>query len=138
MNTISVSEFSEIFYSARSNVVLMKWLPGNQHMSEREFNEQLDILFCTIDIFHSYTIYIDAYDFNYPIIKKTVQLIESFIKKCSAKTLALVTSKHLLGYLGIKKLIDKVKLSDEEIQLFNSREDGENWLHDRFEQRIIE
>jgi hypothetical protein len=129
MNKVFANEFSEINYCSIANAVLMKWLPDNRHMSECEFWEQLNTLFITSEVFRTSVMYIDAFDFNYPILENTIKLIKACLERCPVKTFILVKSQNLLGHMNILRLISKIPFKDKKFTLFESREEGKLWFN---------
>lgn len=105
MNVIYKSEYCEVYFSLCDDAAVLSWLPENRCMSEQDFNDQLDALFNTIEIYEPRIVYIDAFEFNYPILKHTVNLITHYLNNLSVDIYGILNSRHLLGNLVIKKLL---------------------------------
>jgi hypothetical protein len=72
--------------------------------------------------------YIDTYNFNYPILKTSVNLIKEFFARYQVRKCVLVKSQYLMGSTGIQKLISKLQHStNANIKILNTREEGEFW-----------
>jgi hypothetical protein len=128
MDKVLVNEFSEILHSTLTNTVVMKWKPNNRHMSELEFRELLNTLFCTAKDFKAFALYIDAYDFNYPFLESTIILVKTYLDTCPVKIFGFVKSQHLMGQIAIRKLIKNISISDCQLIIIDTREEGELWF----------
>lgn len=115
-------------FSINTNTIWLKWLPDNRHMSQWEFIEQTDALINSITFFNVTTLYIDAFDFFYPISNHYIQQIENQILMCKLKQIGIVISSDLQGQLHIKEMIKTISLFQISITMFNTREDGEYWV----------
>jgi hypothetical protein len=128
MNSITKNEFSEITCSASGKVISQFWFNASEHLSEWEFLEQIDTLFSTAEVFGSKVLYIDAFDFCYPINDKSVQQIKVQLDKCNLKFIGIVLSSHLLGKLYILKLLKKMSTPCITLTIFKTRKEGESWV----------
>ncbi len=122
------NEFCIMSFSISTNTIWLKWLPDNRHMSQWEFIEQTDALFSSIAFFKVTTLYIDAFDFCYPINNRYIQQLGKQIKMCKLKQVGIVISSDLLGQFHIKELIKTISIFKISITMFNTREDGEYWV----------
>lgn len=121
-------EYVTIHYEPGYKIVIMKWLPVCDRMSELEFHGQLSRLFEMATLYKTWIIYIDASDFNYPILDNSVDHINNYLKNCPVKDFRIVKSKHIIGVSGVSKLIQKANCPRIKLKIFESGEEGENWL----------
>ena len=120
-------EYSEICYICGGSLVILKWLPENRRMSELEFCKQLNVLVKIIEKYEPRIVYIDAFDFNYPIFQCAVKLIYKMLDRATLETIGFVNSQHLLGSVFIKRLVMRIQ-TEIRIIAFNSRKEGELWV----------
>ena len=108
MNVLFVSEYCEIYFSPGDDAVVLIWLPENRRMSEPDFKDQLEALINTIEIYKPRIVYIDAFEFNYPILNHSINRIIHLLNNVPVEIYGVLNSRHLLGYLVIKRLIAKI------------------------------
>lgn len=129
MKNSLINEYAEIHYKKLYKIVIIKWLPSNEHMSEFEFHELLHAIFDMVTSFETNIVYVDAYDFNYPVLKNTTKLVHNYLKECPVINFKIVKSRHILGYNGILRLIRDINSSRFRLKIFETRESGESWLN---------
>ncbi len=128
METILTNEFCELQHITEQQVVLMKWLPDNRWMSETDFYHQIKALSFAVKKHKPIAIYVDAYEFNYPIFENTKRLFDKFLNDYSFILFGIVNSQYLMGELGIQLIVKNSSCNFVRINLFKSRKDGEQWL----------
>lgn len=128
MEEISANDLYVIKIFTDINLVSIRWLPDTEHMSEMEFHEALDILFNTSDLINAKFIYIDAFDFNYPILERSVRLISKRLDNCSGKTYSLIKSRYILGQTSILRLIKKLNHVNLNLKIFETPDAGKFWI----------
>ena len=129
MKKTLINEFAEIYYVELYKIVTKKWLPSNQRMSELEFHELLHAIFDMATSFETNIVYVDAYDFNYPVLKSTMELVNNLLEKCPVINFKIVKSRHILGYNGILRLIRNSNSTRFRLKIYETREIGELWLN---------
>lgn len=128
MNSVINNEYTEIFYQKSGIIICQVWKSSSSHLSELEFLEQLDSLFSTIEVFNLQTLYIDAFDFCYPISEHAMQQIINHFQKCNIYLVGVVSSSNLLGKIQISNLSKKISAAGITITILQSRQDGLIWL----------
>ncbi len=128
MKSIIKNEFSEIACSASGNIIYQCWYKASVHLSEWEFLECMDTLCSTAEVFKSKVLYIDALDFGYPIMDKSMQQIKKQFEKCEIEQVGMILNADQLGAFQFSKLIETISLFDITTNIFNTREQGESWL----------
>jgi hypothetical protein len=130
MDCINNDEFSEVYLSAENFLICQIWMPASSYMSDWEFIKQINRLFYVVEFYKVKTAYIDASEFNYPIINKSYNMIKNYAEKTNIQV-GLTNSKYLLG----KKYIDLLLKSNVQIfnnvNVFESQEEGSKWLFER-------
>ena len=129
MKKTLINEYAEIHYVELYKIVTVKWLPSNERMSELEFHELLHAIFDMTTSFETNIIYVDAYDFNYPVLKNTTALVNNLLEKCPVINFKIVKSRHILGNNGILRLIRDINSSRFRLKIYETRESGESWLN---------
>ena len=120
-------EYIEISYICGGSMVILNWLPENRRMSELEFCKQLKVMVQIIEEYEPRFVYIDAFDFNYPIFQCAVKLINRILERATLQAIGFVNSQHLLGSVFIKRLVTKIQ-TDIRIVIFNGRKEGKRWI----------
>jgi hypothetical protein len=129
MRSINKTEYTEILYAITSKTICQVWYPSNKYMAECEFIEQLDTLFNAAKTFKPKLIYIDAFNFCFPISNKSIQQIKQYIDNCEIKSYTLVMSSTLLGRLQLLHLKKELSLNNYfTINTFDTKDEGEHWL----------
>ena len=129
MNKTLINEYAEIHHVELYKIVTVKWLPLNDRMSELEFHELLHAIFDMATSFETNVVYVDAFDFNYPVLKSTMELVNNLLKKCPVINFKIVKSRHILGYNGILHLIRNINSTKFGLKIYETRETGESWLN---------
>lgn len=129
MKKTLINEYAEIHYVELYKIVTVKWLPSNECMSEFEFHELLHTIFDMATSFETNIVYVDAYDFNYPVLKSTMELVNNLLEKCPVINFKIVKSRHILGYNGILRLIQNINSTKFGLKIYETKETGESWLN---------
>ncbi|NJK95031.1 MAG: hypothetical protein HC905_09080 [Bacteroidales bacterium] len=110
-------------------IIYQIWSSASEHMSEREFIEQMVILFDTAEVHKSQILYIDAFDFCYPISENAMQQILKHFHRCNVNLVGIVSSSKLLGRIQISKLAKKFSNLDITLTILKTREEGLVWFN---------
>ena len=129
MKKTLINEYAEIHYVELYKIVTVKWLLSNERMSEFEFHELLHTIFDMATSFETNIVYVDAYDFNYPVLKSTMELVNNLLEKCAVTNFKIVKSRHILGYNGILRLIRNINSTKFGLKIYETKETGESWLN---------
>lgn len=109
------NEYVEIKYDEDNCTIGVKWLPSHEYMSTDEFNYIIWQVFNITELLKVKTAFIDAYDFNYPILKSTIDLIKCHLTTISNVKFKITRSRYLLGNKGISRLIKNIDITKHKL-----------------------
>jgi len=111
------------------NIIYQIWSSASEHMSEKEFIEQMDILFDNAEVHKSKILYIDAFDYCYPISENAMKKIINHFQRCNISLVGVVSSSNLLGRIQISKLTKHIYNLGITLTVLKTREEGLVWFN---------
>jgi hypothetical protein len=130
MKQISINDFTEITYKSSIDTIFIKWRYKSRCMSIMVFHEQLNNLFATIMRCNADILFIDNYDFDFPILEPSINFIKELVSKFKINKCVMIKSTHLLGNKAIQRLLFKIKCLDVNIVFYNTRKEGELYINE--------